>query len=322
MSPLSPLRNLVQRRWARWLDRRIKRRHEVTLDQSRIFIFLSGQGLMMAGVLLALFVAGLNYANNLLLGLCFFLGSLMIVTIHHTYANLSGLRITAVGTEPAFAGEKAGFRIRLQSTSGRAHERLELYWAEAEAQVERVSAVEEAGLYITAPQRGLFHPPRLKIITVYPLGLLQAWTWLDLDLTATIYPAPVESHVLPAGIGSDDHEGEVERIKGSEDFEGLRQYSAGDSLSHISWRHMARGQGLLTKHYSDEQAGTDMLDWAYFSGLDMEERLSRLTWWVVKLSREDRAYGLRLPGQEIALGHGVQHRTRCLEALALFEVKP
>ena len=29
-------------------------------------------------------------------------------------------------------------------------------------------------------------------------------------------------------------------------------------------------------------------------------------------------YGLRLPGQQIELGHGPEHRHRCLEALALY----
>lgn len=314
----SRIEDFYRKRWASWLDRRIPRRHEVTLNQRRIFIFLSPQGVTMSGVLLALFVAGLNYGNNLLLGLCFFLGSLMVVTIHHTYANLSGLRITAVGTEPAYAGEKAGFRLRLASSSGRTHQSLQLSWGDAEVQLDRVDIPQEVGFYLTSTKRGLFRPPRLKIVTFYPLGLLRAWTWLDMDLTALVYPRPVPSITLPAGAGSEG-EGAVERVKGTEDFDGLRQYTPGDTQARISWRHAARGQGLLTKLYADELAGTDMLDWDHFTGMDVEGRLSRLSFWVTELAEEDKSFGLRLPGVEIPLGRGPQHRDSCLEALALFE---
>jgi len=310
-----------RQRWATWLERRIPPRHEVVLNQRRIFIFLSPQGVTMTLVLIALFVGGLNYGNNLLLGLCFFLGSLIVVTIHHTYANLSGLRISAVGTEPAYAGEKAGFRLRLDSTSGLTHQSLRLSWGDAEALLDRVDIPQEVGFYITTERRGLFRPPRLKILTFYPLGLLRAWTWLDLDLKALVYPRPVPSATVPAGLGQEG-EGEVERVKGTDDFDGLRQYTPGDSQARISWRHAARGQGLLTKLYADELAGTDMLDWNYFTGMDVEGRLSRLCWWATEFARQDRTFGLLLPGVEIPLGRGPQHRDRCLEALALFEWKP
>ena len=122
------VKGLFRRRWQRWLDRRIPRVTEVTLDQRRIFIFLSRQGGIASLVLVALFIGGINYANNLLLGLCFFLGSLFVITIHHTYANLSGLRIAAVTARPAFVGEDASFVLRFDDARGRAHESLLIEW--------------------------------------------------------------------------------------------------------------------------------------------------------------------------------------------------
>ncbi|HET8729936.1 MAG TPA: hypothetical protein VFM34_02355, partial [Moraxellaceae bacterium] len=84
MAAFSGLRTYYQKRWQSWLNRRIPRRTEVVLDQRRIFIFLTRQG-GLAGVLVsALFVGGLNYANNLLLATSFFLSSLFVITIHHT----------------------------------------------------------------------------------------------------------------------------------------------------------------------------------------------------------------------------------------------
>ncbi len=312
------LPSLWQQGWQRWLDRRIPRQREFVLNQRRIFIFLSRYGFMVALVLLALFVGGLNYGNNLLLGVCFLLSSLMVVTIHHTYANLSGLKVLAVGTQPGFAGETAGFHIRLESRPGRCYESLELFWEDSRRVVDTVAGSESLSFFLSAPRRGWHRPPRLKITTVYPLGLLRAWTWLDLDLTALVYPRPIESDAMPCG-GGKDGEGQVQHNPGPEDFDGFRKYQPGDALAHVSWPHLARGQGLQTKLFVTETAGTDILDWQYFAGMDSEGRLSRLCWWVVKLARENRIYGLRLPGLEIPLGSGAQHREQCLEALALYE---
>lgn len=309
-----------QGRWQRWLNRRIPRTQDITLNQRRVFIFLTSHGGMMSLLLLALFIAGINYANNLLLGLCFFLGSLVVITIHHTFANLSGLRITVVGTSPAFAGDVAGFTIRLSNPNNRRYFSLLLEWDDAVEKIPFLDTTHEVTLYLRSQQRGRFHPPRLKMSTIYPLGLLRAWTWLDLDLTAIIYPKPIASDILPSGDGDkDDAEYSQKRRHGIDDFEGLRTFNAGDPLAHVSWKHLARGQGLLVKTYSEPVSGSNALDYQAFIGMDKENRLSRLSWWVVKLSQQQQPFALKLPNQTIAVASGQAHQEICLTALALFE---
>ena len=53
------------------------------------------------------------------------------------------------------------------------------------------------------------------------------------------------------------------------------------------------------------------------SGLDVEQRLSRLAGWVLHAEREGYAYGLLLPGRTLKPAHGPPHRDECLKALAL-----
>lgn len=310
-------RNFVQARWQRWLSRRIPRQTQVTLNQRRIFIFLTRQGGMAGLVITALFVGGINYANNLLLGLSFFLGSLFVVAIHHTYANLSGLRITALAAMPAFAGEEARFLLRLDDARERKHESLLLEWDGVRVTVPVVEAAEEVAVPLPVSRRGWYRPPRLRLSSTWPLGLLQAWTWLDLDLAAIVYPHPEPSATLPVGPGREG-EGERQRRQGHEDFDSLRSFLPGDALAHVSWKHLARGQGLLTKTYASEEAGSDMLDWEALPGLPIETRLSRLTWWVLMLAQQNHAFGLRLPGVEIPAAVGLEQRDACLRALALF----
>lgn len=317
MSLASRLTQFYRQRWQRWLDRRIPRETTVTLNQRRIFIFLTRQGGIAGLVIVALFMGGINYANNLLLGLSFFLGSVGVVAIHHTYANLSGLRITALSASPAFAGESARFLLRLDDAREREHESLLLEWDGVQTVVSWVNGAQEVAVQLPAPKRGWLRPPRLKLSSTFPLGLLRAWTWLDLDLAAIVYPHPEASDVIPAGAGRDG-EGEKQRTRGHEDFDGLKNFTPGDPLAHVSWKHLARGRGLLTKTYASEETGSDILDWDAMPGLPIETRLSRLAWWVMVLAQQNHSFGLRLPGVDIPADIGIEQRDACLRALALF----
>jgi uncharacterized protein (DUF58 family) len=99
----------------------------------------------------------------------------------------------------------------------------------------------------------------------------------------------------------------------------LRSYRPGDAPKLIAWKALAREQGLLTKEFSAMASSELWLDWQEAHGPDVEHRLSVLTHWVIQAERFGQSYGLRLPGATIPPARGEAHRTRCLEALALFQ---
>ena len=49
--------------------------------------------------------------------------------------------------------------------------------------------------------------------------------------------------------------------QGQDDFAGLRKYQPGDSLRHVAWKAVARGQAVMTKQFSGLAAGELWLDW-------------------------------------------------------------
>jgi hypothetical protein len=51
----------------------------------------------------------------------------------------------------------------------------------------------------------------------------------------------------------------------------------------------------------------------------VEEKLSRLTRWVIESDAAGLRYGLRLPRNQFEPDAGALHRDRCLQALALFK---
>ena len=52
--------------------------------------------------------------------------------------------------------------------------------------------------------------------------------------------------------------------------------------------------------------------------MGVEDKLSHLARWVLDAHARGVTFGLRVPGQTIALGSGDAQRERSLEALALF----
>ena len=98
----------------------------------------------------------------------------------------------------------------------------------------------------------------------------------------------------------------------------LRAYRAGDTPKQIAWKALAREQGLLTKEFSATASSELWLDLDEARAADIESRLSILCHWVLQAERFGQSYGLKLPGNAIRPARGEAHRTRCLEALALF----
>ncbi|MFT5721639.1 MAG: hypothetical protein ACI9W6_001955, partial [Motiliproteus sp.] len=176
-----------------------------------------------------LFFGGINYGNSMILLVALLLVSLFLVSILHTFANLAGLTLEAGRTQPAFAGQEAAIGIRLRS-GGRAHESIQLSWPGLPVQrhdllgpglLDNLSC--DLNLMLPVSRRGYCRPPRLRVESCYPLGLLRAWSWVSLDSQCLVYPRAIEdSYPLHQAQGGD--RGARLAQEDSDDFDGLRRY--------------------------------------------------------------------------------------------------
>ncbi|MCD5991942.1 DUF58 domain-containing protein [Pseudomonas sp. CDFA 553] len=309
--------------WQRWLARRIPPASRVKLDHRRIFILPTRTGGSFALVLFLMLLVAINYQNSLAYGLTFLLLSMAILGILHTYRNLSGLVISAGTARPVFVGETVHLSLRLESDHN-AHQAISLGWdAEQLQQVDIASQARiEVELSLPAHNRGWLRAPRLRVESVFPLSILRTWSWLDLEQTALIYPRPVAGAMpLLKGVQphAEDH-GVATKGPGVDDYQGLRTYQPGDNRRRLHWKAYSRGQGLLLKDFTDLSGQDLCLDFMALGG-DIEERLSRLCYWVVILSQRQQPFALRLPGYLSAVDSGNLHRETCLRALALYGVR-
>jgi uncharacterized protein (DUF58 family) len=104
----------------------------------------------------------------------------------------------------------------------------------------------------------------------------------------------------------------------SGDFEGVRAWQRGDALKRVVWKKFARAGELVSRDTHTATRQQLCFDYAQARLPTPEQRLSRLTAWVLSADRAGVEWGLRLPGLEIEPGHGDRHRRAGLEALALW----
>ncbi|MBX8492266.1 DUF58 domain-containing protein [Pseudomonas cichorii] len=306
--------------WQRWLVRRIPPAARIKLDHRRIFILPTRTGATFALVVFLMLLVSINYQNSLAYGLTFLLLSVGILAILHTYRNLGGLVLSAGLARSVFVGEPVQLRLRLES-AGHAHQALGLGWNAQTLQPGDVTAegLTEVELTLPAETRGWLRAPRLRVESVFPLGIFRAWSWLDLEQTVLIYPRPIPG-AMPLLQGVQPHaqdDGQATRGAGVDDYQGLRSYQPGDNRRRLHWKAYSRGQGLLVKEFTDLSGHELCLDFMALGG-DIEERLSRLCYWVLELSQRQQPFALRLPGFLSAVDSSDAHREACLRQLALF----
>jgi uncharacterized protein (DUF58 family) len=307
-----------RQKFRNWAFRRTVETGMVVLNQRRIYILPTRQGIGFALLLVLMLLGDINYNLSLGYTLTFLLATAGGMSMLHAFRNMAQLEIHAGYVEPVFVGENAQFVFHFNNPSSLARYQLQLH-DDAEHRTifdlpsQQATAVQIA---IPAKQRGWLDSGRLSLYTEYPFGLFHAWTYIHFDVRCLVYPKPAPAQALPS-ISAQNGEGKA-ISSGDEDFSGLRNYVAGDALPRIAWKTLAREQALQVKQFSAPQGQSLCLDWTQLGNLGSEAKLALLTRWVIDAEAQSLHYGLRLPLLELPPAQGSSHRANCLRALALF----
>jgi uncharacterized protein (DUF58 family) len=243
-----------------------------------------------------------------------------------TAKNLALLQLSPGRAPPVFAGEEAQFEFHLHNRT-----RLDRYavWLGFQADGEPRQATDilaggDSAVRLSAPtlERGWLRAPRVRLVTRFPLGLFRAWSYWRPDAKVLVYPAPERpAQPLPSsGAASEDGHGTV----GLDNFAGIRSYQAGDPMRHLAWRQIARhdpalGGQLVTKHFEGGAVAELCLDFAALPPqMALEQKLSRMTRWVLEAEQRALPYTFRLAQHDYGPALGDAHQAACLRALALF----
>jgi hypothetical protein len=180
-------------------------------------------------------------------------------------------------------------------------------------------------LPVQTHRRGQLQLPRLKIKTVYPLGIMRAWSYVYFARSAWVYPKPeaFDWQAQYAIASLEDLPIGGQYRQGQDDFERLDNYIEGESLARVSWGHVARGQGMFTKHFADPVGHEQTLDYADMPAAQHKQKLAQMAYGALTLGELGVPFNMRLPNEmtvnkhsAATMGAGETFAQACLLRLA------
>ncbi|MBK9219729.1 MAG: DUF58 domain-containing protein [Uliginosibacterium sp.] len=311
----------LRRQFLRWASRRAPEQQPILLRQSRVYVLPTGAGLALVATLGVMLLASINYNLSLGYGFTFLIAGSGLAHILYSWRSLVGLEAIVSADAEAFAGELAHFSVKLRNPHTRERPGLVMLDVHGQAQAGvDLQAHSSASLRLSIPatRRGRLRPDLIVLETRQPLGWIRAWAYLRPAVEQIVYPARDGTHPLPYGTG-EGHEGEGPRVGGQDDFAGIRDFRSGDSLRHVAWKSLARGQGMLTKEFEGHSSLELVFDYASLpADMSLEDRLSQLTAWIDEARREGLRAALILPHAQYGPADSPEHFRECLRQLALF----
>lgn len=341
---LHPIR-YAQDRIDAWVMARVKRQSgPIAVPRHRVYILPTRFGYGFGAMTFIMLLGAMNYSNSMAFALTFLLAGIGLVCMHHTHGNLVNTSMRIGRSPPVFAGEIAHFEVLVDNPAASPRYSLNLAWPhytvtdapigadgkpvrgrrrrmiDASSDAADVPAQSSSAMRLTLPatQRGWLPARVFSLSTEFPLGLFNAWTWAELDMSCLVYPRPAPPGLPPppsAGVGGLAQSNR----SGQDEFAGLRSYQRGDSFKAMHWKSLPKLRTPMVKQFAETLEHELWLDWNVLSHLDTEARLSQLTRWALDAESESRAYGLRIPGSVLPPARGETHQHAVLRALALYQ---
>jgi uncharacterized protein (DUF58 family) len=287
----------------------------IALHRRRIYILPTSFGLLLGSMLVVMLLGALNFGNNAALLLTFALAGAVQISVPRTVRHLEKLELLAARAAPVHAGQDCVVQFHFRIVDGRARWRLQLASGERNVRFDLAGDSGVAELVEPTTRRGWQAVGRHTLSTSYPFGLFRAWSVLHPEQRILVYArAEAAAPPLPRGVANDSA---VARASRGDDWHGLREYRAGDSMRLVAWKASARQDRLLVREFDEPRGDELVLDWHALAGLDGEARIARLTRWVLDASARNLAFSLHLPHIRLGPARGQEHSAACLRELAL-----
>ena len=299
----------MEKTWQKWLAKRFQFSQQKQLSQKDVLVFIYQQGYLYLVLIFITFVAGVNYANNLILGFCFLISAVLCVSFYLTFKQLHDLKIELIADDVGQVGHSLNLHFYFQQQQLRPR----YLYIKAGSQFAKVylnAQKQQFTLPFYVEQRGKFDYPIIQIYSVYPFGLVRAWTYLYHQHSAWVAPK--------AEFYSSENKYHLNRFEPDMDeFRELRNHQTGDSLQAVSWKQFARGQGLYVKvfeQYQDEHSIE--IHYEHMPTQSHEEKLELMMGVVEQCEQQQYAYSLHLPQAELPRGAGEEQLRKAKQLLA------
>ena len=276
-------------------------------------------GSIFIGATVFLGVAAANTGNNLLYIVVSSMLAMMLISGLSSILNIKGLEIRLIPPPEVYAGRRIYFRVLARKSFP-----VPSFLIRISSGIDDTIFLivdrewKESKLDISFPRRGKVDRMSITLSSDFPLGMFVRYREVEIELDLIVFPEPVSADFRLESVAEETERGSAERtlLKGYEEIKGIREYS-GEPVKLIHWKVSAKRRELMVKEMIEEDKKPVMLSLDTVEG-DMETKLSKLTYMVLKLMEEGYSVGLRLGNKEIPPGRGDHHKRLLLRELALY----
>ena len=288
---------MLTAKFRQWAEKRFQLKTTKQLRQKDVLIFIYQQGYLYLVLILITFIAGINYANNLILGFCFLISAILCISFYLTFKQLHQLQIELILPEVGQVNES--FKIQLHISQSVPS--LKYIYLKVNGEIQPILMKDrhlKTELSFLAEQRGAMQIPVIQLYSTYPLGLVRAWTYFYISSAVWIAPQAQffqHQHSVASSLGEPDFD----------EFKELRAYQLGEALHAVSWKQAARGQGLYVKQFEDQKdAKVITIDYADMPSAIHEEKLSLMMGLIEACEQQQRHYQVILKQQHLVQSQG------------------
>jgi len=330
------MKGFIKTRLEQWLSKRVPSNAKHTLSSRNIFIMPTKFGFAYLFFVVIVFLLGTNYQNNTILLLSYLLASLFITVMMHSFYNFSQLTFSSSAKQNTFANQYIHYPIHIIAKKTHYDVNFKFVAQTGSSSKVRIELCDVGETKVLLPylskKRGIHDLGRVKVYSEYPLGLFVTWAMLDFAHKLVVYPQDKKLNSVNnflAGLDdtANNEKNNISQSQGTDGFLELKNYIVGESQAKVAWKHLARGQGKLSKHYQNQQSSLLWLTLSDMPSGDLETKLSYLCFLILELSQNNRDFGLLLDVSnvngkslvKIEPSSGYQHQQHCLTALAEFK---
>jgi uncharacterized protein (DUF58 family) len=263
--------------------------------KSRVYIMPTSMGWYLIGLILLIFLLGVGYSNNLLLGLGLFLSSLALFWLIEAHFWMDNFKFEGIHLSDAEANTP--MLVKLLGTHPQQKFFLEKLKAELEVSENEVLKIEESKetMHTLVSKRGSYQAEFIRLGSEGFLGLFVSWRFFKINETFWVYPS---KQYIPTTSYSRDSQSEnnitLVRTSGR-DYH--RQYVPGDDAKRIDWKRLAKNDDLFV-FVGEENRGIDeIIIQINKHSPSLEIDLSQASYLISTLFQENRPWSLSINGE-------------------------
>ncbi len=322
--------SIKKRYWAihyEWVVKKAAAQQAQGFGLHNTFILPTSFGWSTIAVAICLFVLGTNYQNNIVLSLSYLLLALNLLSLFHNYFFFTQHKVDVTRPIPDYANRKPHLKLSISSSGtysgGELNFIIEGLIYNYPVSIKKGHHKDNFDIRLPKHPRGIHYLGKITVNGIYGFGLFKCWSYIVPDDPLVVYPA-VEKQAAILHKMNDDVSGKEasdSQISISDNLQGIRQHQKTDPLHHVSWKHVAKGQGLLSKDFNESTGISGWLLLRDFLDLPIEKALMILCFQVQELSRDKVSFGLDLGSHKILPNSGEKHLKECLLSLASYSAE-